>query len=100
MFCYLMSEGSASYDFTGSTVPNGASFLFPFFQMNGQDIATGVTNLLHELAKAGVIPGLTERHTSHGLKAGASDDASLNFFCTVLAIVSRANWDYSGQVRT
>ena len=100
MFCYLMSEGSASYNFTGSTVPNGASFLFPFFQMNGQDVTTGVTNLLHELAKTGVIPGLTERHTSHGLKAGASDDASLNFFCTVLAIVSRANWDYSGQVRT
>lgn len=98
MFCYLMSEGTTSFDFAGSSVPEGVNFLFPYFQMRGQSVSKGITDLLHKLAELKQIPGLTMRHTSHGLKSGASDDAALNFRCGVIAIVSRANWDYSGQV--
>ena len=97
MFCYLMSDGAGTYDISGGQFADGKDFLFPY--LLSQDVALGATKTLHDLASLGVIPGLTERHTSHGFKAGASDDASLNRFCTVIAIVSRANWDYSGQVR-
>ena len=50
----------------------------------------GITDLLRKLTELKVIAGLTMRHTSHGLKGGARDDAALNFQCGVLAIVSRA----------
>ena len=97
LFCYLMSDGAGTYDFAGGQMPDGKDFLFPYI-LSG-DVASSVTKVLHDLAELGVIPGLTKRHTSHGLKAGASDDAALNRFCSIIAIVSRANWDYSGQVR-
>ena len=99
MFCYIMSDGTGAYGVAGATVPDGADFLFPYFQNKRDgDVASKVTTLMHALAELKVIPGLTKKHSSHGLKAGASDDAALNRFCSIIAIVSRANWDYSGQV--
>ena len=32
MFCYLMSDGAGAYGVAGATVPDGADFLFPYFQ--------------------------------------------------------------------
>lgn len=99
MFCYLMSDGAGAYGVAGGQVPDGADFLFPYLQnVTDGDVASKVTKILHQLARLELIPGLTKKHSSHGFKAGAADDASINRFCTIVAIVSRANWDYSGQV--
>ena len=100
MFCYLMTSDAGSYDSSKDTIPEGVEFLFPYLQSTSDGVSSMVTKILHKLAKLGVIPGLTMSHSSHGFKAGASDDASLNSFINIIAIVCRANWDYSGQVRS
>ena len=100
MFCYLMTSDAGSYDCAKDTIPDGVEFLFPFLHSTSEGVSSMVTRVLHKLAKLGVIPGLTMSHTSHGFKAGAADDASLHSFINIIAIVCRANWDYSGQVRS
>ena len=44
------------------------------------------------------MPGLTKRHTSHGIKHGVVDDLAHNPLVNIVCIVCRANWDYSGEV--
>ena len=44
MFCYLMSDGAGAYGVAGETVPDGADFLFPYFQnMRDGDVASKAT---------------------------------------------------------
>ena len=101
MFCYLMSEGPESFDFQSAKFPDGNTFVFPSERHNKQDDMAGkVTSVLKSISKKGTVVGLTEKHTSQGLKHGAADDCCLNPNNSLVSTVSRANWDYSGEVRT
>lgn len=98
MFCYLVCEGGG-FEVTSSLVPDGIKFLFPnFVYVAEATISSNITNKLHALAKTGKVAGLTDRHSSHGLKSGSADDCTYHKLCTIIALVSRGNWDYSGQV--
>lgn len=100
LFCYLVSDGGNSFVVKSGMVPDGASFVFPqFVHIGGAGgIARKITSILKKLAKEGNVPGLTENHTSQGLKHGAADDCSYNLSNNLIAVIARANWDYSGQV--
>lgn len=48
-------------------------WVFP--HLYGQkDVSTMLTNVLHDLAEKNLVAGLTQAHTSHGVKQGAIDD--------------------------
>ena len=101
LFCYLVSDGGNSFAFKSGTVPaDGAKCVFPhFYDAKSGQIAGKITSNLHGIAKTGEVAGLTLAHSSQGLKHGAADDCTYNQFCNMVSIMSRANWDYSGQVR-
>lgn len=68
-------------------------WLLPDFQglANG-GAATKITRILSELEKTKKVEGLSEKHTSHGLRAGPSDDLALNEAVDVISIICRGNW--------
>ena len=92
--CYFIACGGL---LDSQPIPNGVKFLFPtYVNVSDGGIASRITTELKNMV--GKVPNLTRKHTSQGFKHGAADDMSFNPRCNIVAIVARANWDYSGQV--
>ena len=53
------------------------------------------TRILKKLL--GKVDGLTEDHTAHGLRAGATDDMLLHRYCNIIAAIFRGNWEFEGD---
>jgi hypothetical protein len=73
--------------------PDDPIWLLPNYQglANG-GAATKISRILTELEKTKKVEGLSKDHTSHGLRAGSSDDLALNEAVDVISIICRGNW--------
>lgn len=97
MFCYILSRGQGFEIMVNDPLTEGSKFVFPaFVSISLVGVSSKITNIMKEWV--GKVPGLTAKHTSQGFKHGAVDDASFHDCCSIIAIVARANWDYTGQV--
>ena len=98
--CYLVTTGGSSFLITNlNPLTQGAKYIFPnFVRLSDGGIASKITGILK--GWVGSIDLLTAKHTSQSFKHGAADDLSYNPLVSIVAIVARGNWDYSGQVST
>ena len=57
-------------------------------------MADKVTALLKSLVQ--YVDELTLKHTSHGLRGGATDDMLANYLCPLISAICRGNWKLEG----
>jgi hypothetical protein len=91
--CYIITaEGKLK----GSADPDEPDWLFPdFANLADGGASTKATAILRALV--GVVEGLDAKHTSHGLRAGPTDDMAMNRVCDVVCMIARGNWDWTGE---
>jgi hypothetical protein len=91
--CYIITAGGK---LRGSANTEEPDWLFPdFANLADGGASTKATAILKALV--GVVPGLTAKHTAHGLRAGPTDDMAMNRHCDVVSMIARGNWDWVGE---
>lgn len=78
---------------TDNPLPEEPNWLFPeYVSLVDGGAATKVSKILSTLQKKGRVEGLGVEHTSHGLRAGPSDELAMNEQVDVIAMIMRGNW--------
>eukprot|EP00542_Grammatophora_oceanica_P003567 CAMPEP_0194065926 /NCGR_PEP_ID=MMETSP0009_2-20130614/85740_1 /TAXON_ID=210454 /ORGANISM="Grammatophora oceanica, Strain CCMP 410" /LENGTH=749 /DNA_ID=CAMNT_0038718827 /DNA_START=67 /DNA_END=2316 /DNA_ORIENTATION=+ len=89
--CYIVSAG----DIRNRNVDE-PHWLFPSVASLVDGGASSKANRILEKLR-GKIPDLCAGHTSHGLRAGATDDMANNYLCHLVCMIARGDWDWKGE---
>jgi hypothetical protein len=84
--CYFVTAGGG----LRNDDPDEPNWLFPNLAKLKGGPASKISKMLSDLI--GDVEGLTKEHTSHGLRAGPSDDLAMNELVDIVALISLGNW--------
>lgn len=87
LVCHVITAGPT----LSNPDPTEANWIFPNLEHMSQNaVAQNTTNILKSLV--GLVEGLFKRHTSHGLRVGATDDALANELVDLVSVICLGNW--------
>lgn len=90
--CYIITAGGK----LKSTDLEAPDWLFPsFYDLAEGGASSKASRILKNLV--GTVEGLEESHAGHGLRAGSCDDMATNHLLSIVSMIARGDWDWTGE---